>query len=192
MQDLWEIMGRLITTKAFRDSIFGEASLAGKNKAIPCAIEVASTKYAKLADLLRTKIQNGPVSVFARGEMLRVLPFRTFQASVEKLAGLAPANSDAGSVTFQTALGILTIDTKYRDKFRDFALSEAQADFAAMTRAEFDTLKNLIADKNGPYSVSATGMCNEEWDPICHGILVPYENSTQRHPVTPPPPGFLI
>jgi hypothetical protein len=192
MQDLWEIMGRMITTATLRDDIFSDATFAQKNKAIPCGIEIDSTKYDALDALLQPIIENGPVSLFSRGELLRTLPSRTFERSIYNLAKLLH-QSEKESTTFQTALGVLAIDTKFRDQFRAFPdLKSAQIYFRNMNQREFDALNGLIADKNGPFSVLATQMCNQDWDPICHGILIRYANATQRHPILAPPPAFLV
>jgi hypothetical protein len=184
MQDLWEIIGRLITTQPLRDAVFNNPDMAAKNTTVTGGIQILSTKYATLTNLLGTSVTNRPVSMFSIGELARVLPFRSFEQSITRLAGIVPAGSDLRSATFQTALGLLAIDSQYRDQFRGFPdLATANIDFPAMTLQELTDLQALITQSTKPFCLAATGMCDEDWEPICFGILVPYASQTQLHPV---------
>ena len=178
MTDFWEILGRSIADKGFRDTLCGDPELKTPNTVVPGGVHASREKYAKVSELIEAEVPDlghGPVSMFAKGELLRILPSASLQPDLEALAARVETlgvNVKGRSPRFYAALGAMTVD----DVFAGQMGANPNGVFGGLAEDEAEDVRTVAADVNGPdsFAMAAVGICGRSWEPDCFVRARPY------------------
>jgi hypothetical protein len=205
MTDAWEILGRMLTDKKFRKSVFRVAPTKR-----PCVNRATRAKfdekdYEDLRKVVRRFIPR-PISLMGLGEMLWPLAGDSFRNHVEaivKVIRWTGIRTERENHYFYVALAAMVVDAKLRTKLTGPVDSKDwdRFGYSSLSHEDRKALVDLffwLPPNSGvttltPLQKASEDLCDDDWTDDCfiRTIFLEYPTGVHTHPVPllgPPTP----
>ena len=169
MFDFWETIGRYIADENdLRKQLLAETSLFDKNTADPRGVRIRNSKYVTLTSIVEPHLEYRPMSLWSKGELLRVLPAAIVVICLDKMGQRAEylrIKLKGQTSDFYACLGTIAIDMDFGPRFaHDASLFPSVVNDPGLA-----DLQKLAGDGGGSGSFRALvmDMCGDQWNPPC-------------------------
>ena len=169
MYDFWETIGRYIADEGdLRKKLLAETSLFEQNVRVGHEVRIKSSKYATLTAIVEPLIEYKPMSLWSKGELLRVLPASIVVICLDKMGHRAAhlgVNLKGQSSEFYACLGTIAIDMDFGPRFAH----DANLFPNVKNDPGLKGLQKLAADAVGSEAFRSLvmEMCGDQWNPPC-------------------------